>query len=136
MKQLSKTILVGTISAVSFFGATTTVQANEIDRLVLSLCEAAQNDDRRVMRKKLETARLRLNNIYDSIKCGGEGSLLRVATTSGSLNAAKFIATKISKDSITQPESDGKNIIEYSQALVTSGDSTKQAFVELYQSKI
>ena len=136
MKQLSKTILVGTFSALSLIGTAPEVRANEIDRLVLSLCEAAQNDDRRVMRKKLETARLRLNNIYESIQCGSEGSLLRVATTSGSLNAAKFIATKIGKESITQPESDGKNIIEYSQALVTSGDASKQAFVELYQSKI
>ncbi|WP_196140576.1 DUF3718 domain-containing protein [Aliikangiella sp. G2MR2-5] len=121
------------LSILSFSAAT---QANDVERLVMSLCEAAKADDRSGMRKKLKTARLRLRNIYSGINCGPEGSLLRVATSSGSLDAATFIATKIGKENLSAAESDGKNILQYAQDLVSAGDASKQAFVDLYTSKM
>jgi len=111
------------------------VKADELDRLALTLCEAAQSDDRRIMRKKLESARIRLRAIYKGIRCGNKGSLLRTATQSGSLNSAKYIATKISKSDLASAEEDGLTIIQFAEKLVANGDAGKQAFVDLYKSK-
>ncbi|TQV81455.1 DUF3718 domain-containing protein [Aliikangiella coralliicola] len=121
------------MSAISFSNVT---QANDVERLVASLCEAAKSDDRSGMRKKLKSAKLRLRNIYDGIHCGPMGSLLRVATKSGSIEAATFIATKIGKKNLAAAESDGKTIVQYTEELVAAGDSSKQAFVDLYNSKL
>jgi len=105
-------------------------------RLATSLCEAAKNNDRTGMRKKLRSAKMRLKAIYYGIKCGPEGSLLRVATLAGSLDAATFLATKAGKKALTQKEDDGKSLIEFTESLVASGDASKQPFVELYKSKL
>lgn len=137
MKKLNKasfSILAGLMAAMSV--ATQPVMASDLDRLALTLCESAKTDDRRTMRKKLGTAKIRLNKIYKAVRCGSEGSLLRVATNSGSMNAAKYIATKIRKADLSGAEDDGVTIIEYTQKLVDGGDASKQAFVDLFKSKI
>jgi len=121
------------LSALSFSGIT---QANDVERLVLSLCESAKSDDRSSMRKKLTEFKIRLRNIYSDIQCGPDGSLLRIATANGALEAATFITTKIDKAALTTPEADGKTIIQFSQELVANGDASKQAFVDLYNSKL
>ncbi|TQV76523.1 DUF3718 domain-containing protein [Aliikangiella marina] len=114
----------------------TVTQANDVQRLVNSLCEAAKADDRTGMRKKLKSAKIRLKKIYSGVQCGDQGSLLRAATNAGALNAATFIATKIGKDNLAMAESDGKNIVQFAQGLVAAGDASKQAFVDLYNSKM
>ena len=119
----------------SLFSFPQHVKADELDRLALTLCEAAQSDNRRIMRKKLESARIRLRAIYKGIRCGSKGSLLRTATESGSLNSAKYIATKISKSDLASAEEDGLTIIQFAEKLVANGDAGKQAFVDLYKSK-
>lgn len=111
-------------------------QANDVERLVMSLCEAAKADDRAGMRKKLKSAKLRLRKIYAGINCGPEGSLLRTATNAGAINAATFIATKIGKKNLAAAEKDGKNIVQFTEGLVAAGDASKQAFVDLYNSKM
>ncbi|MCW8875967.1 MAG: DUF3718 domain-containing protein [Kangiellaceae bacterium] len=121
------------LSSISFSAVT---QANDVERLVMSLCEAAKSDDRSGMRKKLKSAKLRLRNIYTGINCGPDGSLLRVATTNGAMEAATFIATKIGKKNLAKAESDGKTIVQFTQELVAGGDASKQAFVDLYNSKL
>ncbi|WP_196140577.1 DUF3718 domain-containing protein [Aliikangiella sp. G2MR2-5] len=136
MKLIAKTIISGVILTATSFSFVNEAKANDVERLVSSLCESAKADDRSGMRKKLKTARLRLRNIYEGISCGSEGSLLRVATTSGSLEAATFIATKLGKENLGVAEADGKTILQYAQGLVDAGDTSKKAFVELYQSKI
>ena len=134
LKKVSFTTLAAFITAMTV--STQPAMANSMDRLALTLCESAKTDDRRTMRKKLDTAKIRLNKIYKGIRCGDEGSLLRVATNSGSFNAAKYIATKIRKSDLSGTEEDGVTIIEYTQKLVDGGDASKQAFVDLYKSKI
>jgi len=111
-------------------------QADQLLRLAQSLCDAAKTDDRSGMRKKLKSAKIRLRNIYHDLQCGSTGSLLRVATKSDSLQAATFIATKIGKKSLAKPEPDGKNIVQWTEGLVAAGDASKQAFVDLYNSKM
>ena len=134
MKKVSLSVFASIIASVTVLAAP--AQANGNERLAMSLCESAKNDDRRTMRKKLDTAKIRLNRIYENLQCGAEGSLLRVATNAGSLNAAKYIATKIKAKGINQVESDGDNIIQYTEKLVANGDASKQAFVDLFNSKI
>ncbi len=102
------TSLVATIVGLSAISFSTATQADELLRLAVSLCEAAKTDDRSGMRKKLRSAKIRLRQIYPGIRCGSEGSLLRVATLSNSLEAATFIATKIGKNDLEAAEEDGK----------------------------
>ena len=118
------------------FSFSTVTQANDVERLVASLCEAAKADDRTGMRKKLKSAKIRLRKIYTGVQCGSQGSLLRTATNAGSLNAATFIATKIGKKNLAAAEADGKNIVQFAEGLVAAGDASKQAFVDLYNSKM
>ncbi|MCW8875968.1 MAG: DUF3718 domain-containing protein [Kangiellaceae bacterium] len=135
MKSSIKLLVAGLVFGTSAF-ISEPAEANNLDRLVVSLCESAKSDDRTGMRKKLKSAKIRLKNIYNGVQCGSEGSLLRVATASGSMEAATFIATKIGKKNLAAAESDGVSIVQFAESLVASGDVSKQAFVDLYQSKM
>lgn len=134
LKVLRTTLI--TLITLSLLNFPTITQADSLLRLATSLCESAKTDDRSGMRKKLKSARIRLRNIYSAISCGSTGSLLRVATRSDSIKAAKFIATKIGKRKLGAAEYDGKTILQWTEALVFEGDSGKQAFVDLYNSKL
>jgi len=110
-------------------------QARGDDRLAVSLCESAKADNRTVMRKKLKQARLRLRDIYEGLRCGKEGSLARVAINADAMKAAKYIFAKSKKTALSKVDKDGKNILEYTQALVAAGDDSKQVFVDLILSQ-
>jgi len=113
-----------------------TVQANDLQRLAENLCDYAKNNNRASMRKKLKSARMRLKKIYPGLICGSAGSLMRVAVVNGSIDAAKFIATKAGKKALSISEKDGKTALEFTQNLVASGDASKQSYVDLIQSKL
>ena len=121
------------VSAISF---PSTSQADELVRLAQNLCDAAKSDDRTGMRKKLKSMKIRLRQVYSGIQCGSTGSLLRVATKSGAMQAATFIVTKMKEEALNTPGADGKNIVQWTEGLVSSGDASKQAFVDFYNSKI
>lgn len=120
----------------STFSFSTAAHADQVERLINSLCESAKADDRSGMRKKLRDAKLQLRSIYAGIKCDSDGSLLRAATNANAMDAATFIATKIGKENLEAPEPDGKNIIQWAQGLVAGGDASKQAYVDLFNSKL
>ena len=129
-------LAIAAISTLLLFGASQQAKANDLTRLAVSLCESAKSDDRSLMRKKLRSAKIRLRDIYAAISCGADGSLLRVATKAGSINAATFIATKIGKKNLAEAEGDGKNIMQWTEGLISAGDASKQNFAELYASKM
>lgn len=133
-----KKILIATLSTgllLSSYSAP--VKANDdLLRLAISLCDFAKTDDRTSMRRKLRAAGMRLRAIYPAIKCGSDGSLLRVATVNNAMGAAKFLAAKAGSDAITEPGHDGQNIVKWAEGLVASGDASKQPFVELFKSKM
>jgi ankyrin repeat protein len=111
-------------------------QADEdLLRLAISLCDFAKADDRTSMRRKLKAAGMKLRAIYPAIRCGGSGSLLRVATENNALEAAKFLASKVSDDAFNTPEEDGKTLIQWAEGLVAAGDASKQPFVDLFKEK-
>ncbi|NVJ49782.1 MAG: DUF3718 domain-containing protein [Gammaproteobacteria bacterium] len=131
-------ILVAAASSVLLLSTVTQpVKADDdLLRLAISLCDFAKTDDRSSMRRKLKAAGMRLRAIYPAIKCGSDGSLLRVATVNNAFEAAKFLASKAGDDAITEPEDDGKNLIQWSEGLVAAGDASKQQFVDLFKSKL
>lgn len=106
--------------------------ADDMARVIASVCDCTKANDRSNLRKKLDGAGLDLRHVYEAIVCPGSGnfeggSLLRLATISGSVDAATFIATKIGKNGVTKPEKDGKNVIEWADAKSASADAnTKQ----------
>lgn len=136
--KLFKTLQHASLTALLMAAATFSPmsQATDVERLVRNLCDAAKSDDRAGMRKRLKTAKMRLRKIYAGVHCGSDGSLLRTATSAGALNAATFIATKIGKKNLAAVEKDGKNIVQWTEGLVAGGDASKQAFVDLYNSKM
>lgn len=125
--------------ALAFFFSVVTPQetkANDLQRLAENLCDYAKNNNRTSMRKKLKSARMRLKAIYPGLICGRGGSLMRVAVTNDSADAAKFIATKAGKKGLAAAEKDGKTVLQYAEGLVASGDASKQAYVDLIKSKL
>ena len=138
MKCCSLYIKVLTVALVVFFSAITPqqIKADDLQRLAENLCDYAKNNNRASMRKKLKTARMRLKEIYPGLICGAGGSLMRVAVTNGSLEAAKFIATKAGKKGLQTVERDGKTVLEYTEGLVAAGDASKQPYVDLIKSKL
>ncbi len=133
-----KKILLSVIFTVLALSTTSTpVKADDdLLRLAVSLCDFAKADDRTSMRRKLKAAGMKLRAIYPAIKCGSDGSLLRVATINGAMEAAKFLASKAGKNNLSTAEDDGKNILQWAEGLVASGDASKQPFVDLYKSKM
>ncbi len=118
-------------------------KADDLKRLVSSLCDYAQHNSRSSMRKKLKQARIKLRQIYASVRCkpadGFEGgSLLRVSTFFGSFESAKFIVSQIGKKGVGASEKDGKNITAWTENLKGSsysGSADLGQFIELYKSK-
>ncbi|MEE4246112.1 MAG: DUF3718 domain-containing protein [Kangiellaceae bacterium] len=104
-------------------------------RLAVSLCDFAKADDRSSMRRKLKAAGMKLRAIYPAIQCGAEGSLLRVAANNNAMEAAKFLVSKAGKKSLEAAEADGKNILQWAEALAAA-DASKQAFLDLVKSKM
>jgi len=134
---MRKFVLAAASSALLLSVSTQPVKADDdLLRLAISLCDFAKTDDRSSMRRKLKAAGMRLRAIYPAIKCGADGSLLRVATVNNAFEAAKFLASKAGDEAISSPEDDGKNLIQWTEGLVAAGDASKQQFVELYKSKM
>jgi hypothetical protein len=119
----------------------TKTQGADLNLLAQTLCDLAKNNGRSKMRKKLKSAKLRLRSVYTGITCAADdkfngGSLLRMATAHGSIDSANFLVTKAGKKAMAFTEHDGKNIIQWTQSIIASGQADKQEFLDLFQSKI
>ncbi len=118
-------------------------KADDMGRLVNSLCDFTKSNNRSQMRKKLKQAKIKLKRVYGGITCGATdgfsgGSLLRVATFFGSLDAAKYLVSQIGSGGVQAAESDGSTILAWTEALAASDPSKAAnlaAFIELYQSE-
>jgi len=138
MKNYILTIKVLAVAVMVFASSAmpSKVQANDLQRLAENLCDYAKNNNRASMRKKLKSARMRLKAIYPGLVCGSGGSLMRVAVTNDAPDAAKFIATKAGKKSLSAAEKDGITVLQFAEGLVAAGDASKQAYVDLIKSKL
>jgi len=109
-------------------------QADDMDRLVQSLCEYTKANDRTNLRKKLKATDMQLRRVYGGMVCGAEGSfnggtLLRVAITFGATDAAEFIVSQVGADTVKAPEHDGKSVLQWGEE--QSSDPVKKAVVDI-----
>lgn len=103
---------------------------DEMDRLLVSICEFTKGNDRSNLRKKIKSADLQLRRIYGGIVCDGQ-SLLRFAVNNNANEAAEFIVSQIGKDALSTPEKDGKSIMQFTEA-AAAADPAKKVFVDLF----
>jgi len=138
MKNYTLNIKLLSVAFVFFFSVVTPQKSNagDLQRLAENLCDYAKNNNRASMRKKLKSARMKLKAIYPGLICGAGGSLMRVAVSNDSIDAAKFIATKAGKKSLKAAEKDGKTVLQFAEGLVAAGDASKQSYVDLIKSKL
>lgn len=106
-----------------------TAGADDMARVLASVCEYTKANDRGNLRKKLDGAGLDLRRVYDGIVCPG-GSLLRVAVSAGSVDAATFIATKVGKVGLNKAESDGKTVIAWAEEQIAGADANGKALMQ------
>ena len=109
MLKIVKTSLV--IATVSFAFAGT-AQANVNDALA-NICTIVKADDKSELRKKMKKVqsdyKLKLQDYYNGITCGGE-SLIRTAFLNNAVAAGTLLVKKMPKSQLNTPEADGKTI--------------------------
>ncbi len=123
---------------------TTRAVDDDIVRLATALCDYAKHDNRTAMRKRLMQSRLDLGRIFDGIRCPAKdgfegGDVLRTATYFGAFRTARFIVLKIGTDGLRQRAEDGKNVLQWTEALAASGGGKAgdlTPFIELYRSRM
>lgn len=109
-------------------------QADDLDRLVQSLCDYTKANDRTNLRKKLKSADVQLRRVYNGVVCGADGefpggSLLRVTVVYGAADAAEFIVSQVGADTAKSPEADGKSVVQWGQQY--SSDANKKAVLDI-----
>ncbi|MBI2381721.1 MAG: DUF3718 domain-containing protein [Gammaproteobacteria bacterium] len=104
--------------------------ADDMGRVLASVCEYTKANDRGNLRKKLDGAGLDLRRVYDAIVCPGGMSLLRVATEAGAVDAATFIATKVGKNALGKAEKDGKSPVAWAEEKVAAADANGKALMQ------
>ncbi|MBD1390639.1 DUF3718 domain-containing protein [Neiella sp. HB171785] len=125
MSVLTKTLAIGAAISISAIWVPA-VQASSVEQALTSVCEyTAQNDKGRV-RKTLKNASLRLRDIYVGFECNGM-SLLRWAMDKNAHETGEFIAKKLSKSILTEPEKDGQTILQWAEANGHGGSATVAA---------
>ncbi|MBV1775783.1 DUF3718 domain-containing protein [Burkholderiaceae bacterium DAT-1] len=100
------------------------------EHVITKICQYTQANDRSGLRRTLEEDGVDLRRIYDGIKCGANGSLLRTAAVNGAVDAATLIATKAGKPSFTKAEGDGMNAIQWIQKKHDGGDAALKAKIK------
>ena len=109
MLKIVKTSLV--IATVSFAFAGT-AQANVNDALA-NICTIVKADDKSELRKKMKKVqsdyKLKLQDYYNGITCGGE-SLIRTAFLNNAVEAGTLLVKKMPKSQLNAPEADGQTI--------------------------
>lgn len=97
------TALVSALLVVASFSFSFSAQANE--QLAVSLCEYVAANDKRGLRKKIKSSRIKIRNIFDGIMCNGN-NLLRHAIASNAVDAGEFIVKNLPKSKLA----DGSDI--------------------------
>ncbi len=78
-----------------------------------NICNIVVADDKNELRKKMRKVqsdyRLRLQDYYSGITCGGQ-SLIRTAMLNNAVEAGTLLVKKMPKEELISPEQDGKTI--------------------------
>jgi hypothetical protein len=97
---MKKTVFFTTMLALSgSYVYTPVAQAEDAD--ALRICEYISVNDSKRLRKFLKSRKLKIRNVFDSLKCNDD-NLLIFAAKSNALDAGELIISKISKKSVAQ----------------------------------
>ena len=81
-----------------------------------NICTIVKADDKDELRKKMKKVesdhKLKLQDYYSGISCGGE-SLIRTAMLNNAVEAGTMMIKKMPKSQLTAPEADGKTLIDW-----------------------
>ncbi|GAC16503.1 DUF3718 domain-containing protein [Aliiglaciecola lipolytica] len=106
MLKIVKTSI--SIAALSFIFAGQ-AQA-DVNEALKNICTIVQADDKGELRKKMKMVesdyRLKLQDYYTSVSCGGE-SLIRTAFKAGAVETGELLVKKMPKSQLNSPEADG-----------------------------
>ncbi|GAP76481.1 MULTISPECIES: DUF3718 domain-containing protein [Pseudoalteromonas] len=95
MKLMSTLIATAVLAGSALY--TTPASAN--DRLAISICEYIAADDKNRLRKTLRSARLKIRDISDAVKCNGN-NLVRHAVASNAVDTGEYIIKSLPKSSL------------------------------------
>lgn len=105
------TIAVVAVSALFAGNAQADVNAD-----LANICTIVKADDKSELRKKMKLVqnnyKLKLQNYYDGISCGGQ-SLIRTAIQANAVEAGTLLVKKMPKSALGQPEADGKTLLDW-----------------------
>jgi len=109
MLKIVKTSLV--IAATSLFFAG---NANaDVNQALANICNIVKANDKGELRKKMKKVesdyRLKLQDYYSGVSCGGN-SMIRLAFTSNAIETGTLLLKKLPKSYLAEPESDGKTL--------------------------
>ena len=105
-------VVIAALIAVSFVSAPAVA---DTDQLVANICDYVKSNDKNRLRKKMKENRVKLRNIYSGISCDGS-SLLRTAYKSNADEVGEYIAKRMPSSDLTEPEADGKTILDWAAA--------------------
>lgn len=109
MLKIVKTSLVIAAASLTFSG---TAQA-DVNAALQNICTIVKADDKSELRKKMKKVqanyKLKLQDYYNGISCGGE-SLIRTAFLNNAVEAGTLLVKKMPKSQLNTPEQDGKTL--------------------------
>jgi hypothetical protein len=94
---------------------TGTAQA-DVNEALQNICTIVKADDKRELRRKMKRVRsdyrLKLQDYYSGITCGGN-SLIRTAMINDSVETGTLMIKKMSRGDLSSPEKDGKTVMTW-----------------------
>jgi len=132
---MKKLLLLTLIPLLSAPASTVLAADDEYTRLAATLCDYAKANDRTLFRKKLKDADLQLRRIYGGVLCAKDGgfaggTLLRTAIANNATDVADFILSQVGNSAVSNPEHDGKTILQWTEEQAAA-DASKKAFIDL-----
>jgi|GEM_PF-1093359 len=97
----------------------TTLQGEELARQICFLISA---DDRREFQALINRSNLRLNNLFNSVRCNGY-TLLQFAVTAEAVEVGSLLARSLPSRMIMEPDHNGRTIFQWAET--TSYDSSQ-----------
>ena len=109
MLKIVKTSIAIAATSLLFTGA---AQA-DINDALQNICTIVKTDDKGELRKKMKKVesdfRLKLNDYYSGVTCGGN-SLIRTAMLNNAVETGTLMVKKMPKSDLSAPEQDGKTL--------------------------
>ena len=132
---MKKLLLLALLPLLSAPASTVLAADDEYIRLAATLCDYAKANDRTLFRKKLKDADLQLRRIYGGVLCAKDGAfsggtLLRTAIANNATDVADFILSQVGNSAVSNPEHDGKTILQWTEEQAAA-DASKKAFIDL-----